>query len=103
MKRMVSEMNENQNNPEMEESDIIMEQLAREKREREKRKQEEAIILMLQNEVDSLGYPLPADDEAYRYDLGGDEWIDSITGADTWYRQNEHRLPKRQVWRSGAD
>jgi hypothetical protein len=56
---------------------------------------------MVQNEGDSLGYP--PDDEAYRYDLGGEEWIDSITGADTWYRQNEHRLPKRQVWRSGAD
>jgi len=93
-------MNENQNT-EMEESDIIMEQLAREKRERERRKQEDAIIIMLQNEVDSLGYP--HDDEAYRYDLGGEEWIDSITGADTWYRQNEHRLPNRQVWRSGAD
>lgn len=93
-------MNENENT-EMEESDIELEQLAREKREREKRKQEEAIIFMLQNEVDSLGYP--PDDEAYRYDLGGDEWIDSITGADTWYRQNEHRLPNRQVWRSGAD
>jgi hypothetical protein len=84
-----------------EETDIVLDQMQRERREREKRKMEEATIIMLQNELDSYAYP--PDDEAYRYDLGGDEWIDSINGADTWYRENQHRMPKRQTWKNGAD
>lgn len=75
-----------------EETDIVLEQMQRERREREKRKMEEATIIMLCNEIDSYGYP--PDDECYRYDLGGDEWIDSISGADTWYRENQNRLQK---------
>ncbi len=75
-----------------EETDIVLEQMQRERREREKRKMEEATIIMLSSEIEGYGYP--ADDGCYRYDLGGDEWIDSISGADTWYRENQNGLQK---------
>ena len=88
-------------NTENEDTDIELEQMTRERREREKRKQEEATIIMLQSEVDSLGYP--PDGECYRYDLGGDEWIDSISGADTWYREHRGNPTPTRPWRSGAD
>jgi len=79
-------------NDNTEETDIVLEQMQRERREREKRKMEEATIIMLCNEMEGCGYP--PDDECYRYDLGGDEWIDSISGADTWYRENQNGLQK---------
>lgn len=79
-------------NDNTEETDIVLEQMQRERREREKRKMEEATIIMLCNEMEGYGYP--ADDGCYRYDLGGDEWIDSISGADTWYRENQNGLQK---------
>jgi hypothetical protein len=62
-------------------------------REQDKRKMEEATIIVIENELE-LHNSVPGD-TGDRYDLGGDEWIDSHTGADTWYRQNEHRLPKQ--------
>jgi len=84
-------------NTENEETDVVFEEMERERREREKRKHEDATIIMLQNEIEGYGYP--PDDECYRYDLGGDEWIDSLSGADTWYREHSPTRP----WRSGAD
>lgn len=79
-------------NDNTEETDLVLEQMQRERREREKRKMEEATIIMLHTEMEGCGYP--PDDECYRYDLGGDEWIDSISGADTWYRENQNGLQK---------
>jgi hypothetical protein len=71
------------------ETDLVLEQM---QREREKRKMEEATIIMLHTETEGCGYP--PDDECYRYDLGGDEWIDSVSGTDTWYRENQNGLEK---------
>lgn len=71
---------------ETEETDIALEAIRLEKAEQRRKKQEEQTLAMLATELDGYGYP--PDGECYRYDLGGDEWIDSLTGADTWYRQN---------------
>jgi hypothetical protein len=77
---------------EKEETDIVLEEMERERREREKRKREEATIIMLYTELEGCGYP--PDGDCYRYDFGGDEWIDSISGADTWYREHQNGLEK---------
>lgn len=91
------------NNPEIpdeaDETAMVFEQMHREKREREKRKREEETIIMLYNELEGCGYP--PDDECYRYDLGGDEWIDSLSGADTWYRQNMNTSSGKNLQNTG--
>lgn len=53
-------------------------QVAEEKRWRQ-------IALMLHTEMEGIGLPHEPDAPERDYDLGGDEWICSRCGVDTWY------------------
>lgn len=76
-------MNTEKTEIELEETDIVINRMVQERNRAEEEKRWRQIALMLHSEMEGIGLPSP---EERDYDLGGDEWICSRCGIDTWHR-----------------